>query len=346
MLLVTLTTEPSATSSPLISLDTDRSISSPASGSGRTLSGWLAGATIAPCGQSPARANLSARQAVAQGYLTIATSGPPHTGLSPSNALARSLASRLQARTASLGSTLYRLTWKHSATPAGRWISRLRASVPRTSDSGSTGWPTPNGTQFGGETNFETTLERRAVFQEKHGNNGFGLTLGQAVQMVGWPTPRGQSATGASETATRQGSPDLQTVAGWAAPKAEDAESTGFSAKRVAAGKLPDNLHSQTKMLVGWATPATRDYRTPNHQVYADRGGGAKGEQLNNQVAHFIPGASLNGLSVSTLTAAQDGGGGGLLNPHHSRWLQGIPLAWAKYAPSPSPRAKRETSRN
>jgi hypothetical protein len=125
---------------------------------------------------------------------------------------------------------------------------------------------------------------------------------------------------------------DQAMQAGWATPKAEDAESTGMSAKRLAAGKVPDNLHSQAKLLAGWATPATRDYRTPNHQTYAERGGEAKGEQLNNQVAHFIPGASLNGLHAPTER-------GGLLNPEHSRWLQGIPATW----PSCAPTATRST---
>lgn len=185
LLLGTLTTETSATSSPPISPDTDRSTSSPESASGRTLSGWLARATIAPCGQSPARANLSARQAVAQGCLTIATSGPPLIGSSRNMLLARSLASGLQALTASSGSTLYRLTWVHAATPAGRWISRLRASAPRTSDSGCIGWPTPDahpdapntstnrGTAWGGERPRLTP-------------SGLGPT---ALLAAGWPTP-------------------------------------------------------------------------------------------------------------------------------------------------------------
>jgi len=118
-------------------------------------------------------------------------------------------------------------------------------------------------------------------------------------------------------------------MAGWSTPKAEDAESTGFSVKRQEAGKIPDNLHSATKMLLaGWAAPTERDYRTPNHQTYAQRGGGQKGEQLNNQAAHLIPGASLNGSRAAT-------GGSGLLNPEFSRWLQGIPQEWPDHAPLP-----------
>ena len=76
----------------------------------------------------------------------------------------------------------------------------------------------------------------------------------------------------------------------------------------------------------GWATPAKRDYRTPNHKSLKDRGGGSKGEQLQNQVAHLIPGASLSGLDVGT-------GKLGLLSPRMSLWLQGIPPAWLDHAP-------------
>ena len=297
--LETSTIATSETCCPLISTDTDKSTSSPASASGHTLSGWLAGATIAPCGQRPAPANLSPRQAVALGFLTIATSGPRLTGSSPSSALSRSLGSRLQARTASLGTTLYRLTWKHSTTPAGRWISRLRASVRRTSDSDCIGWPTPNGTQFGGETNFETTLARREKFQEKYGNNGFGLTLGQAVQLAGWPTPTHQDSE-------RGGLP----------PRPHD---TGVP------------LSQMVALARGWAAPAACDARgSPGTKPHTE---------LTWQTAHLIPGASLNGSPAETES-------GGLLNPAHSAWLQGIPPEWASHAPSHLPPARKATSKS
>jgi hypothetical protein len=53
------------------------------------------------------------------------------------------LESRLRAATQCLGSTLFKMTWKAWVTPSGRCRSRLRASVLRTSETGSTGWPTP-----------------------------------------------------------------------------------------------------------------------------------------------------------------------------------------------------------
>ena len=100
------------------------------------------GPRIAPCGPEAARANLSARQASRQGLMTSGTFGPPGIGSSRSVALQRYLVSRLQARLRNLGSTLYRLTWKDWVMPSGRLLSRQRASVPRTSGTEPTGWPT------------------------------------------------------------------------------------------------------------------------------------------------------------------------------------------------------------
>ncbi len=295
----------------------------------------LCGRAVAPVSRSPARGRVKVLP-------MSGISGPSGSGLSRSADLQRSLESRLKARLAGRGSTLYTLTWKEQVTPSGLRYSALRASVPRTSGTGSTGWPTPQaGTpaQAGYNEAGNTDSARRTVM----------LLTGhappsEAHRMSGWPTP-----------------------------KAEDAESTGFSAKRLAIGKIPDNLHSATKLLTvgwatphasdhrpghesrmmdtsrinlndqsmqaGWATPSTRDYRTPNHRTYAERGGGQKGEQLNNQSAHLIPGAALNGSIAATAKS-------GLLNPRFSAWLQGIPPEWNECAPnsSRSLRAGRATS--
>lgn len=267
----TSTIATSETCFPQSSTATPSATSSPASGSGLWPFAWPAGLTIARCGPDPAHASLSARQATASGLLTSDTFGPSGTGSSSSASLALSLANRLRNAQAQRGSILYQLTWKAWATPAGRSISLLRATVRRTSGSDCSGWPTPDAALMNDGCNPVKHLERLARLKAKHGNgNGAGLTLGAAAQMA------------------------------------------------------------------GWATPATRDYRTPNHRTLRERGGGAKGEQLQNQVAHLIPGASLNGLTAST-------GGSGLLNPAFSRWLQGIPEAWDACAPTatPSTRGRR-----
>ena len=129
------------------SQDMHNVISSLASVSGLTHYDLPVGAMTAEFGPALARVNHSASQAKALGYLTSGTYGPPGSTSSRSAALMLSLASRLKQRSATAGSTLFKLTWKALVTPAGRPFSLLRASVRRTAatDFGSsrTPWPTP-----------------------------------------------------------------------------------------------------------------------------------------------------------------------------------------------------------
>jgi len=124
-------------------------------------------------------------------------------------------------------------------------------------------------------------------------------------------------------------------------------------------------------MLAGWPTPAHRDYRFANLLPFSERGGGAKGEQLNNAVVHQLTGwgtptvqdsrhgsysqaqkernpnvlsnqvyltASVSGPARLTSTGELLTGSsaamanGGQLNPAHSRWLQALPLTWDECA--------------
>ena len=148
--------------------------------SGATHCGAPATPTPDLFGRGVALASLSARQAKALGLLTSGTYGRTSTGLSNSAALQSSLASRLQARTASLGSTLYKLTWKERVTPAGHSIPALRASARRTSDSDCTGWVTPSARDW---------KDTPGMATERPDGRSRLDTLPRQAALAGWPTP-------------------------------------------------------------------------------------------------------------------------------------------------------------
>jgi len=321
---------------------TPNAISSPASASGPTLSVVPAGRTSGPSGPDPALASLSARQAQERGLLTSGTYGRSGFISSASAALMLSLASRLRARTACCGSIFYSTTFKERATPSGRRIPALRASVRRTSanDLGSPlgSWGTPTTSEAGGTP--EAFLHRKEALGGRCGVSLTALNL-QAV-LAAWPTPttpsggqtvpEGTTATGRRPNGTKATVTlgNVATLSTWPTPKSSD----------VANGWLGhidgrrSNLNDTVLLASPWATPANRDYRTPNLKPYSERGGGAKGEQLNNQVVHSGP--ILTGSSAEIANGAR-------LNPAHSRWLMGLPPVWDACAPTET-RSTRRTS--
>lgn len=195
--------------------------------------------TIDLFGPVPARANLSARQAKELGLLTSGTSGRHGTTSSASAALQSSLANRLQARTSTLGSTLFSMTWKTWATPAPRILSRLRASVRRTSETALSSWPTPttrdhkDGAECAnvplnallGRVAWLASWPTPVVNDAKGSTHCYSqgdkskpvLKLPGAVKLAGWPTPTANSTTGAGSSG-REGGLNLQTTAALSAP--------------------------------------------------------------------------------------------------------------------------------
>ena len=124
-----------------------------------------------------------------------------------------------------------------------------------------------------------------------------------------WPTAKATNATGASNTATRQGAADLQTaVTMRPTPRAEDGESTGMSAARLAT-RAPDNLPSAVR---AWPTPAARVYRSPNAAPYSERGGGSKGGAASE--CGWRGSASDLGRGIDGISAWLDGS-----------WEHGVP---------------------
>ena len=170
-------------------------IFSPELAFGVTPSGAPVGLTTVPSGQDLARANLSARLAKVAGLLTSGTYGLPSSTSSSSADLSQSLANRLRQKTDSLGSTLYKLTWKERVTPSGRLIPALRGSVRRTSDKGCIGWLTPRASDWKGFKN----------------NGSGGLNLMSQSQLAAWPTPSSRDWKDSPGMAVEATNPDGST---------------------------------------------------------------------------------------------------------------------------------------
>ncbi len=172
-------------SDPTTLLDSRSATSSQASASGHTPCGSQDGQTIDLSGPDPVPASPSAQQESAAGSMTRATSGPTSTASSPRSDLRSFLASRLQARTGSLGSTLYKLTWKERTTPAQQPISALRASALRISDSAYGGWVTPTVRDWKDSPGMSTETEDGRTRLDQ---------LPRQATLAGWPTPTRQDS--------------------------------------------------------------------------------------------------------------------------------------------------------
>ena len=304
-------------SSRKISGSTRSAISSPASGSGATRSGKPVGPIPILFGPDPAPASPSARQGRKADLMTPAISGPTGSGSSESLALTQSLGNRLRVKTASIGSTLFRLTWKERVTPLGRRISALRASVLRTYDSDSTSWATP-ATR---EKNVRTLEGSLREIKRK----GSPQDLNQAAVLASWPTPnalaenRGglQSNPLAALKRRAQGHQlnldDAATLADWPSPMAGTPAQKGYNE----AGNT-DSSRKTVALVAPWITPQTHDTTTRGN-TEADHH--YSPHDLSNQVLLTASGPTQNGSPASTEKPGQ-------LNPEHSRWLQGLPIAW------------------
>ena len=190
--------------------------------------------------------------------------------------------------------------------PSGPPICALRASVRRTSDSDSIGWPTAtasDGNRFPA-ADFAPTPN---------------MTLNHAAALAGWTTPktRDWKDTAGDIAPMEDGSPRFDqlprraNLAGWPTARNADAEKNvrtlDGSLREIARKGCPQDL-AQAAAITGSA-------------------------RLSDS------GVLLTGSGAAT-------SGGGPLNPEHSRWLQGLPPEWASCAPTemPSSRKSRQNS--
>lgn len=304
--------------------------SSPASEGGVRPCDSPGGPTVDPCGPAVAPANRSRRPASGKPKRTTATSGPTSSASSASAALSASLASRLKERLATVGSTVYRQTWKEKATPSGLPYSAHTASVPTTSGSGCTGWPTPD-VPCGGQ-GLPTELEFKGGTAYTKGRK-VQIKLQHAAQLAPWPTPMAGSP--ATETHNEAGNTDssrktVELVSSWATPtKADGQKVTPFH-------DAPQPALAYQCHLASWATPTTRD-----HKDGACQDANVPVNCILGRQAVLVSGTPATSSSAETVKSVASRKA--VLNPAFSLWLMGFPAAWLYHAPAnkPSPRTKK-----
>lgn len=251
--------------------------------------------------------------------MTSGTSGLRGTGSSASAALQSSLESKLQARTSTLGSTLFKLTWKRWTTPSGVSRFRLRASVPRTSGTGRTGWPMP------------TTRDHKDGAE--CANVPLNALLGRVAWLAGWPTPTVGNAMGSQSfeglSSTGQ-TPDGRKVAvslnhvvqfaGWASPTTGDAKARDYQ-RSGATGTINLALNGMAKL-------ASTQPLQPTAEA-----------ELNLPPLRPARLTASGELLIGSCAGMESGG---QLNPAMSRWLMGLPAAWDECAPAPLKKSRRK----
>jgi hypothetical protein len=158
-----------------------------------------------------------------------------------------------------------------------------------------------------------------------------------------WPTPTVMDAAGFEgslderRTSPNSGWTLLGVVRDWPTPQTTDVSS---SARHTTTTGVMHPGTTLTDAARQFPTPAARDYRAPNRLSYRERGGGSKGEQLNNFAAGLHDQENPNTTGSPHASSPRP-----VLNPRWVAALMGFPVDWLDGVEPPSARSATRSSR-